>query len=340
MNGCEVAIFLLSSATGSLVTPDNVHGLPLQTREYRGLLDRFRATRRLAQDLVAWNPDLVYHRFDLAYPAFVEIARLFPMVLEINTDDLQEYRLGATYRSCYNRLTRHRLLSQCRGIVYVTGELARLPHFACYEKSACVVGNGVYLEDLPPTVPPKNERPNIIFMGSSGQTWHGVDKILWLAQQISEWQFDLIGPVPAEVGNSFASNLKVHGTLNRSRYEAIVAAADVAIGTLALHRKGMHEASPLKVREYLAYGVPTIVGYQDTDFPKSAPFLLQLPNVPSNVEDHLPSILRFVEQWRGRRIARSDIAHLDVRVKEKARLTFFAEVLNDTRQRRPGAAHP
>lgn len=40
----------------------------------------------------------------------------------------------------------------------------------------------------------------------------------------------------------------------------------VCIGTLALHRKNMTEASPLKTREYLAHGFPVIIGYKDTAF--------------------------------------------------------------------------
>lgn len=304
------------------------------------MLDRFFATRQLARDLIEWSPGLVYHRYDLAYPAFMRVARLFPMVLEINTDDLQEYRLGLAHRSAYNRLTRHQILNRCRGVVYVTGELAALRHFARYDKPARVIGNGLRLDAFPSTPPSKDSHPKVVFMGSSGQAWHGVDKILALARSFPEWRFDLIGPAPSEIHATLPPNLIAHGRLHRANYEAIVATADAAVGTLALHRKGMNEASPLKVREYLAYGIPTIIGYQDTDFPEPAPFLLQLPNVPSNVEDHLPSIRRFVEQWKGHRVARADVAHLDVRVKEEARLAFFEEVLNGGRTSRRGATYP
>jgi hypothetical protein len=39
----------------------------------------------------------------------------------------------------------------------------------------------------------------------------------------------------------------------------------IAVGTLALYRKSMTEASPLKVRECLLLGMPMILGYHDTD---------------------------------------------------------------------------
>jgi hypothetical protein len=40
----------------------------------------------------------------------------------------------------------------------------------------------------------------------------------------------------------------------------------MSIGTLAVHRKKLIEATPLKVRESLMRGFPTIIGYSDTDF--------------------------------------------------------------------------
>jgi hypothetical protein len=39
----------------------------------------------------------------------------------------------------------------------------------------------------------------------------------------------------------------------------------IGIGTLSAHLKSLFEASPLKVREYIARGFPIIIGYEDTD---------------------------------------------------------------------------
>jgi hypothetical protein len=89
----------------------------------------------------------------------------------------------------------------------------------------------------------------------------------------------------------------------------------------------MEEACPLKVREYLAYGIPTIIGYKDTDFPNGAPFLLCLPNTPDNVEKNLDRIEAFVLSWKGKRVPRSEIEHLDLKVKEEKRIIFIEEVL-------------
>ena len=56
-----------------------------------------------------------------------------------------------------------------------------------------------------------------------------------------ECDFDIIGMAdpPADV----TANVNVHPVLSRAEYEPILAGADVAVGTLALHRKGMREAA-------------------------------------------------------------------------------------------------
>ena len=88
----------------------------------------------------------------------------------------------------------------------------------------------------------------------------------------------------------------------------------------------MKEACPLKVREYLTYGIPTIIGYQDTDFPDKVPFLLQLPSKPDNVAANLSGINRFVNEWCGKRVHRVLVTGLNVKVKEEKRLNFLQDV--------------
>ena len=105
----------------------------------------------------------------------------------------------------------------------------------------------------------------------------------------------------------------------------MLARADVAIGTLALHRKGMSEACALKTRQYLAYGLPVVLGHEDTDFSGADPwFLLRLPNTEANVRDHVEQIRAFVDGVKGRRVQRSEIeGRLSAEVKEAQRIEFL-----------------
>jgi len=216
-----------------------------------------------------------------------------------------------------------KLFRRAAGLVTVTEELAE--HYRPWGSPVAVVPNGILLADLPQPAAPNNPTPRLVFLGHPRMPWHGVDKMVLLAQQNPTWQFDLVGDFTFGVSGEMPSNVRCHGPLECSLYAPILAEADVALGTLALERKQMAEASPLKVREYLAFGLPTILGHRDSDFPDDAWFLLRLPSTPQNVADHLGEIGEFVKRMRGRRVPRSEIAHLDLRHKERRRLEFLAQ---------------
>jgi hypothetical protein len=102
--------------------------------------------------------------------------------------------------------------------------------------------------------------------------------------------------------------------------------ATIAIGTLGLYRKKMDEACPLKVREYLAFGLPVLAGYEDTDVPAGADYFLRLPNDNAPLAPHREKIAGWLDRWRGRRVPHTAIAHLDTVEKEKRRLAFIQSI--------------
>ncbi len=89
----------------------------------------------------------------------------------------------------------------------------------------------------------------------------------------------------------------------------------------------MNEACPLKVREYLACGLPCIIGYKDADFPEHVDFLLQIPSRRTGAKESMQKIREFVAAWRSKRVPRERIAHLDLEAKERLRLQFFQQIL-------------
>jgi glycosyltransferase involved in cell wall biosynthesis len=170
----------------------------------------------------------------------------------------------------------------------------------------------------------------LVFLGQPGYIWHGTDKLIYLAFAFPDWRFDLVGLKPEEIVGKIPDNLVFHGMLERSEYEQILRQANCSIGTLALNRNNMEEASPLKTREYLAYGLPVIIGYSDTDFPQGADFLLQLPNTEDNVKENIEGIRKFVLAWKDKRVPREAVRHLDWSYKEARRLDFFKSLVNYT----------
>lgn len=64
----------------------------------------------------------------------------------------------------------------------------------------------------------------------------------------------------------------------------------------------------------------------DGRFPDGAPFLLRLPNVEDSVAPCFGAIDEFVRRWRGRRLDRASIAHIDAAGVEQRRLDFIRSV--------------
>lgn len=283
------------------------------------------ARRRVVNALLAWLPDVVYHRYAMPDLSTLAMARRVPTIIEINTDDVAEYPLVAPRRARANRLIRGQLLRRAAGHVYVSRELCDRPSFHRFGRPSLVLGNGIDLAAVAPAPAPVNAAPRLVFVGAPRLPWHGLDELIALAAAKPKWRFDVIGPGPAEAPNA-PENVVWYGLLTAEAYRHVVASADVGVGTLALYRKRMHEASPLKVREYLALGLPSIIGFDDTDFPGDAPFLLRVPNEPRALLHALPTVEEFVHSWIGRRVDRSAVAHLDSRVKERLRLEYMQSV--------------
>ena len=293
-------------------------------RQFDGPVDRIRAVNALVAGARRFQPSIVYLRWDVFYPPMLWFPRRAALVVEINTDDLGENALGTRPRALYNAATRGILLGRARALVFVTSELSRRAAFSRYRNRHCVITNGIDLEAYPVLPARPHDGTRLVFVGSAGQPWQGIDKVLTLASLRPDWRFDVVG-MTADSG-SRPANVTWHGQLDRTALVEVLAGADIGLGTLALHRKAMDEASSLKVREYLALGLPVIYANVDLDADGLGEYVLRIANTESNVVDELPRIDAFVERARGLRVPRSHLAHLDVAHKEEQRLALFQEL--------------
>ena len=316
----EAKAFAITPGTNSTQSPI----LESETFFYQSFTDRFGAAKKLVAAVADWSPDAIYFRYNPPYHPLQMLFQRTPTVVELNTDDVEEYRLGPPHRYWYNRLTRGQVYRAAAGLISVCHEYKDLAHTQKYQKPSLVIANAVELSDFPQLPAPDNMRPRLVFMGAEDTPWHGLDKIVWLAQQLVEFDFDIIG-MDQNALKDAPANLRAHGYLNREAYIDILAQANIALGTLALHRKRGNEASPLKVREYLAVGLPVINAYRDTDFMEGADFILEIPNTENNVQTHLEQIRQFVHEKKYCRVARESIAHIDAVHKEQQRLNFISQ---------------
>jgi glycosyltransferase involved in cell wall biosynthesis len=307
---------------------------PLETDLIRrgGPVQRLTSSRILCQRIHNWAPDVIYFRYAHHSPGLPHLFASFPTVAEINSDDLREYSLTLSApKILYHRFTRGRLLRRVRGFVAVTRELAG--RFSRFGVRTETIGNSIELAAFPSLPSPAaTDRKRLVFIGNTGTPWHGLGRVGDLASLFPEHEFVVIGCTKVDYQcyantSSVPDNLCLLGMMAQQDYQPLLRTATAAIGTLGLYEKQMEEACPLKVREYLALGLPVIGAYQDTDIPPDSDYFLRLPNNAESLVPWRDQIAGFINQWCARRVPRPDIAHLDVSVKEAQRLAFMEKIL-------------
>lgn len=89
----------------------------------------------------------------------------------------------------------------------------------------------------------------------------------------------------------------------------------------------MQEGCPLKVREYLAYGFPTILGYRDSAFLTNFPSWITFIDTSKKI-DYL-KLEKFIEENRNVTISQEDIIHISTEYMEKKRCDFFSDIVKE-----------
>lgn len=292
----------------------------------------------LKKELMKMNPDIVYMRYILYIPFLVGSLKVRSgYILEINSDDINELRLKSKPVYYYNLFTRSILYKNAQAFVSVTNELMTIKSIAKFHKPSICLANGinVFKYDIYSSKQEKNEEKRIAFIGTPNQNWHGVEKIVYLASKLRHHQFEIIGFSEKELKSiaeqnhlEFSKNIIAHGHLNEDDANEIISKCDIGIGTLSLYKKKLKEASPLKVRHYMAMGLGVIVGYKDTDLDPNLEFVLELENSADNIKNNIDKIKEFIDTYT---VNKSDVVSfskkkLNYKQKEIVRIEFIKNV--------------
>lgn len=297
-----------------------------------GYFNKIASVARMKAALKAFAPDAIYYRQNGPwYPGLEDLLAIAPAVLEINTAEASETKLWGRLGGALYRATASRLHRAAGGFVTVTNEIAVT--YRRLGKPVIAIGNGMW--DRPQALPPSgNTQPRFVFVGSptvGPQSWHGVDKIFGLAFQLPDVEFEVAGLAREHFPESdIPANVLMHGQMSGQALRQIYLQSDVAISTLALHRLGIDEASPLKTREYLMYGLPVIIGYTEVeDGLNRADYVLSLPNREDNVATGAERIAEFARRWVGRRV-HEDLTFLSSKRKAQESLHFLQGVVRQS----------
>ena len=326
----------------SCVRDGNTKGLWANIKKFFAALGYWSSVSTSIND---WGADVVYLRQQSWSPGVNRLLKSIPTVIEINSRDLAEADilrrqsglrgLLLHYYRCY---TRNMLYRNASGLVAVTHELLNAEDFAKYDLPGIVSPNSVKFtsEDRNSTISNREqkEKPTVIMVAAHGRAqvgnhWHGIDKILKLAENsCDQLDFIIVGDASVAELNP-GNNVEVLPRVSPDALHSLYQRVDVAFGTLALHRKKMDEACPFKVREALSKGLPVILGCLDTAFfeGEAPEWILQLPNNEDNVERHQELIIQFCKKWMGKRIPLNEVKpFIDSQVIESEKLMFLESV--------------
>ncbi|MEG0742897.1 MAG: glycosyltransferase [Clostridia bacterium] len=156
-------------------------------------------------------------------------------------------------------------------------------------RPAVNIVNGVDAEALPPHLP--NESPTIRLLALASMSgWHGYDRIL---RSLAEYRGD--ADVRLEMVGSdgdgsmekwraltqelfLQERVTFHGSLYGDALNDQIAQCDVGVGSLGMYRYGLTRATTLKLREFMARGLPFISAVDDPTLPDAPDWILRVPN--------------------------------------------------------------
>jgi glycosyltransferase involved in cell wall biosynthesis len=302
----------------------------LHARQYKSkgaLAQRLLLMNNLYEDILRFSPDVIYYRYDTWNLTLHKLMKNFCVVSELNTNDLGEVSLLLSKEKTLKSLLRYiafkvlrgQLIKGLSGLIGVTAELINLPQNKKFNIRSAYFPNSINL-DTYQTHKKKdtvfqNKNISLFFMGSPDQEWHGVDIIEKLACSLPNFDFHIVGDSGVDTENVF-----YYGYLAQEQYLKILEKCHICIGTLALYRKNLTEASPLKVREYLAYGYPIVIGYHDTAFlGKKLPPWVHLVDKEININE----LEQFVIANANTVITPDELDVISCDIIEIKRLSFF-----------------
>tara|TARA_R110002020_G_scaffold122487_7_gene278032 strand:- start:43115 stop:44200 length:1086 start_codon:yes stop_codon:yes gene_type:complete len=291
----------------------------------KNYLNKIFCLSKLSKELIRIEPDIIYTRQNTWYPGIHSIYKKYMTVLELNTVDVLEVKYYPKLKRLVYLLGRKLILANVNGLISVTPDI--LSHYSDFSKLKMgVVSNGINLNRINKLKKPgQSSHVNFVFVGSSNMKWHGLQKVIDLAHIFPEYFFNIVG-YKSDGFSNLPDNIKFYGWVEKQELEQIYSENHFGIGSFDNHLVGKPTDSTLKVREYLAYGLPVIIGHFDVDL-KDADFVLKVTDDKGDFIDK-ENIKEFVDSYKSISVDNTALEIIDSATKEEERLSFFRKLLN------------
>lgn len=289
---------------------DELHKIFARVRFIRAFF-RIRPVFQTAYNKIRqFNPDIIIHRYDTTYiPAAFNPKKVKPNVIFISEHhgkESEELRLNFSrqLRLPFHIIKTRKLFKNIDAVIGVTSEIAKyevenskreIPYF--------VFTNGIDVEKYPVKkyLEFKGNVLKMIFIGATTTKWQGMDRLLIGMENYKrniKLELHIVGSVTKNIMGLVKSlnlekNVVFHGLKYGMELDEIFENVHVAVGTLGIHRKGLKFGSPLKIREYMARGIPFVISYIDEDIEDEFPLFLKVPSDDSPV--NMNDVIKFAK---------------------------------------------
>lgn len=331
---CKEYYIRTSSSLSTNILKHNVRNLIL-----RRIYLYFFAIRRI------WlkSPDFLYLRHPRSDPLFIlflifirQLHRNITIFYEIPTYPYDhEYEITTKTKDkvvlCLDKICRTYLKHYINKIVVVSF------YEPIFDIPILSISNGVCVSKILESNRPPifNKSLHIIGIGNI-DFWHGFDRVInglnnyYCNSCRSEIDiyFHIVSPYNLYIEDLLSltksyhltKQVRYHGENYGNKLNELYDQCHIAIGDLGCHRKGMEETAALKVREYVARGIPFVSSAKDPDFPNSFPYRLQqeaddTPVNMSEVVEFVVSIYKDIDHPK--KIHDYAVNHLDWSIKLK-----------------------
>jgi len=260
---------------------------------FKKSLSTFHRYSRVATVLRASDYDLIVLRYSGGdFSCFSDWFRKNSqkIVTEHHTRELEEaYSYECTFPQKILNLFMEKhlgsnMIKKCGGLIAVTDEIKQYELTrARMLKPACTIPNGVLVEEIPFSGRSHYDGSvlNLLCLANRFEPWQGFDRILaglrTYPLRKPRLRVSVVGAVRpkdiqmcAHVGQNANVDVTLRGRLHGSALEEVLRESHIGFSSLALFKKGMKEACALKTREYMARGLPFVMGHADPDLVEGA----------------------------------------------------------------------
>lgn len=291
---------------------------------------------------------------DILFLRFLQSSKIFKFVTE--HQDIENTFSKGIFKGRFLINTLELIWGKaCRKMI--TGFVSVTTEITTYERSLAgdrnhyfeTIGNGIDIVRYPLRMPERDFHDNeirLLFIGSGFRT-HGLDRLIksiYAYYKNNDNKYNIQLKIAGDSHEMYLnkdlvnklglfSNVSFLGNLKSESLNELFDWAQIGVGSLGIHRKGLKYTSELKAREYCVRGLPFFWSTSDQDFDQDFPYIL---NIPENegIFDMGPVISFAIkmtsEERHPLKMRQYAVEHLDWSVKMKKLKGFLDEIMHDS----------